>query len=249
VLPYADHPAYSVRTIATTPAEQQGNKVDTSLTWDELNEGTVPTKWKAANLSTAEQAALQAFYDKGNAVDKLTPEEKVALQSAITKIDAARDTPEFKTIAILSKEIKDLTDQEFARLGGPAGVTNKYDWIVQANGGKTTPTIAKWYADHPEYSNYGKAAGTSTGSTYKPYTSTYKPYTKTPFKVYAGKELSFLTKWATPDIVKAFKLYAKSGKLPPGLAQKLYEIYQKNKGALLAASFEEWIRTLLKQVV
>ncbi|MFA6315752.1 MAG: hypothetical protein WC648_05295, partial [Candidatus Paceibacterota bacterium] len=131
----------------------------------------------------------------------------------------------------------DLIDSEFQRLGGPAGTTDKYGWIKQANGGKTTPAISKWYQDHPGYST-----SSTTGSTYTP-----RVYgSSKAFKVYPGKELAFLLKWDAV-LAKAFRQYAKSGKMTPDLAQALYTLYAKNKGVLAAATFEEWVKALLQQ--
>jgi hypothetical protein len=48
-------------------------------------------------------------------------------------------------------------------------------------------------------------------------------------------------------VAKAFKLYAKNGKMTPDLAQKLYTIWQKNKGILTMTTFEAWVRALLAQ--
>jgi hypothetical protein len=63
--------------------------------------------------------------------------------------------------------------------------------------------------------------------------------------VYPGKELAFLTKWDAV-LAKAFRQYAKSGKMTPDLAQKLYTMYVTNK-AMLPLTFEQWIKVMIQQ--
>jgi hypothetical protein len=195
---------------------------------------------------------LQAFFDKGNKVQNLTSEEKALVTTVVSKIDKARETPEFHNIVALGKEIQNLIESEFARNGGPAGVTDKYGWLKD---NKKNQVVAKWYADHPDYSNYGKATSTSGtgtqsgGSTYKPYSSTYKPYTpyaKKAFKVYPGAEWTMFKKWA-PAFTKAMQSYFRTGKMTRELAQKIYELWESNKASLSMGTIEEWVFALREQ--
>lgn len=241
-----DHPANAVRSLATKPDAVRVDEAKKSLAWDELNEGTVPSKWKAANLTKEEQDALQAFYDKKGYVN-LTPQEKQLVDSVIAKIDKARETPEFQELARLKTEIDGLIDSEFARLGGPEGVTNKYDWIKQANGGKTTPAIAKWYADHPGYSTTS-TSGTGTqsgGSTYRASSSSYKPYSSVGYQNPGGvwsNAWSQLKRYY-PTLIKGVGKMFKSGKPDALLVQKLFEAYQAMR---ITIPFEVWVKRLMQ---
>lgn len=128
---------------------QEPEKRAATDVWDVLNKDSVAGRWVSQHLGAAEQGALTKFYQGDFAA--MTPEERDTLQKVMAAIKTARGTTEYQDLQAMSDELTALVDQEFARAGGPEGVTDKYAWLKERNLTKSGTPIANWYGTHEAY--------------------------------------------------------------------------------------------------
>ena len=130
----------------------------------------VPSKYKY-EMGQTDQDLLDRWY-KEKDPSKFTPEELTKLRGIAGGLGERSATEEGQNLLSLKDQRQEIVDREFARLNGPADVTDKMGWLKEQGATKKGSELYDWNQAHPEY--FAETAGGAAYDVLSSVPSAYK---------------------------------------------------------------------------